>query len=854
MIKRRNISKPFHTVCVTSPDYKSAEAASSGPLNKNGGGCNKYLSDVNIYSTSDPFDTRMGSGGGTLAALDLADRNNNRSMSRCSSSNQGPKEELENEYDDGGVNDNGEEEGSVLIIHAGGESSRCPTQITLGKAWTSLPIANDTLTNPTYLLIETLDRVLAELPSGSVVVAASDVLLSLPMKSPIKFDRFSHDCDKVLGLAVPAPLETAVNHGVFVLKEDGEENEDGSCQTDNDGRIRHINAFLQKPSIDDMKEFKAENMAWIDTGVIVFLPLAAKALRSMMSDDLSICTKAGLERLYQIQRKGDPNTENIYEYAKEKSVKVELYSHLLLAISTEGSRVLGEKRRLENYLSESANKDLDSKLLKFIFQHLAKFELQVCVIPDGTFIHLGTSNELLRFLICGTDALPCSNSELNHREFGKRIELEKESQLFCSGISVQNCVALNSSFLAAESDQCSIGKGTVVEHSRLRGSFSIGSNCLVSGLRGKWGDCLLKIPNNFVCQIVKLQDNWAETLGFSNGTNYENKSCVCLYHNIDDAIKARRTCYGVPFQDLFHRTGLTPSDLWDGEKQELLWNAKINPIFQNDVLDWTVFSWIEDMTSHNSILSSNESLHKWRAQPRISLAQLRSVADVSFEFSYRVDCQSVFENSEKVQNTLLLRRNEELNTDLAMFDDNACNSFLQALDNTIMLSINDGSIDISSRAFMMMSILLTRLAENMQTAVNEHSKKRFNIRLISDLTRKELQVNACQKILINRDLLLASNPSKSDLLECADAFEEAASQLTKLCVSTGVSVKINETRPQVGTWVLAEAPARVDLSGGVSLSLSYIFIQGTPSVTLFLLRIFATLFPNPVDRHTTIEL
>mmetsp|Transcript_12776 Transcript_12776/g.19352 ORF Transcript_12776/g.19352 Transcript_12776/m.19352 type:complete len:194 (-) Transcript_12776:299-880(-) len=181
---RRSSPKPFHTVVVTSPDERSAEAAASGPLNKHAPSTStsdytkfQCLQDVNVYSTSDPFDARMGSGGGTLAALDFADRNNNTNNNAnvntnttadpCMSYSVPCSSETDQEPNhcdpDGGEG----EGGSVLIIHAGGQSSRCPTQITLGKAWTSLPTANDTLTNPTYLLIESLSNVLAELPSGS---------------------------------------------------------------------------------------------------------------------------------------------------------------------------------------------------------------------------------------------------------------------------------------------------------------------------------------------------------------------------------------------------------------------------------------------------------------------------------------------------------------------------------------------------------------------------------------------------------------------------------------------------------------------------------------------------------------
>jgi hypothetical protein len=81
-----NISKaslPFHTTIVTSPDSKSAQAAFNEPLDPsslppifvdpNGAATTTTTNNVNIYLTSDPFDTHVGSSGIKLAALEFAD-------------------------------------------------------------------------------------------------------------------------------------------------------------------------------------------------------------------------------------------------------------------------------------------------------------------------------------------------------------------------------------------------------------------------------------------------------------------------------------------------------------------------------------------------------------------------------------------------------------------------------------------------------------------------------------------------------------------------------------------------------------------------------------------------------------
>ncbi len=126
----------------------------------------------------------------------------------------------------------------------------------------------------------------------------------------------------------------------------------------------------------------------------------------------------------------------------------------------------------------------------------------------------------------------------------------------------------------------------------------ISSNCLVSGMRGKWNGTV-KIPNNFVCQLVKLQPNWRKTLGIGNVSDEESEdeSFVIIYHDINNAIKAHKTCYGVLFDQLQLKAGLSHNELWEeNDQKKLLWNAKVNPIITkraDDLFDWSILSWID---------------------------------------------------------------------------------------------------------------------------------------------------------------------------------------------------------------------------------------------------------------------
>jgi fucokinase len=110
------------------------------------------------------------------------------------------------------------------------------------------------------MLVRSLSGAFAGVPRGSVVVAASDVLLSFGDECDESHDD-GDDCERrrridfggadgLVGLAVPAPLSTAKNHGVFVLEPQAAGDDD-----DRRGgwRMSEVRGVLQKPSASEMR-------------------------------------------------------------------------------------------------------------------------------------------------------------------------------------------------------------------------------------------------------------------------------------------------------------------------------------------------------------------------------------------------------------------------------------------------------------------------------------------------------------------------------------------------------------------------------------------------------------------------
>lgn len=787
---------PFHTIVVTSPDATAAKAAFNGPLGR------EYLPSwciderTKLISSSDPFDIRMGSGGGTLAAIQEADH-----IARLRE-------------------DHGSK-GSILIIHAGGQSSRCPTQMTLGKAWTDLPLAGQTqLSNPTYILIESLSLLLGNLPCGSIAVAASDVILDLKKGNPMSFENISNN--NVLGLAVPAPLATAKNHGVFLMRQTHENGE----------HICDVERFFQKPSIDLMGSHpycvfthNGQQMAWIDTGVVIFLPEAANALRNLMNHELSHYTKSGIESRLALNKGAAPG-----EIVK---MKLELYSHLLLAIPTKGSKERECKEtRLKNYLSNESNADFCRETLSNIFEKLSGLELKVCTILDGSFTHLGTTNELIDFLISGA---------MSHRTEVLKGSLKLSSRRFSflNGVQADNrCVIINSIIDSSTSFQgpSLIKGGSIVEHCNIENTtIRIGSSCIVSGLRGFSSDAI-EIPSNMVFQMLPLSSSKSE-----NSTQY-----VCMYLGVTDDVKKHELCYGIPFEKFLDEIGLRRDDLWCNEdSHEILWNARIHPVIvvqDQGRFDWIPFIWLsrylrEGRESLKDV-SVQSSLMVWRQMKRLSLSEIQENTDASCEFLYRLKIRSkylpdkVINSITSIKDILLNREHREVKLDFLIDSiiNEGCEVRLNYFRNTIQMfqelivsKVKDGAFDISSRSLM----LLGDLCRNLSTMLRRHCSTENapkidafpyfdSLRSLSDAPSEDCDIfmkhifNAIESALNLSDTALLS--------KCSSYLEEAAFSLTARCVVTtfpNIQFDYRKFMP-LGKWVLSSAPARVDLSGGWS--------------------------------------
>jgi galactokinase/mevalonate kinase-like predicted kinase len=780
---------PFDCIIVTSPDAASAQSPNGAVEFLKRHIRQKYQQKVRLVSTSDPFGARCGSGGGTIAALEYAS----------------PGE-------------------SVLVLHSGGDSSRCPTQMILGKAWTSMP--NAVYRNPTIWLIDQLVSLfeVAKFPKGTMIVAATDCLLSFFEKGEsLPKWNCQYSNKSVLGVAVPAPITTAKNHGVYIMPESilGELSVANSFKAPL--AIAHPLDVWQKPSVEQLTvtkdpapacfelPMKREKQAWIDTGLVVFLPEAGSILYNLAEGVLSRCTRKGLEALYRNEKKrGEQSLKN---FARAHALKIDLYTDILHNLSWPGQA------------------DREESQLTPLQKALSQIPLEILVAPSGAFLHLGTSAELLNFF---TQAIypeleAVANLSVDLDAFSV---LQPRFQCWRDPGPSKN-IALQSTF----PENAMVGNTTFVEYCDLASydSVSIGDNCILSGWRNSANDTTpLIIPSNLCVQHLSLA---------------ESDGLVFMVFGIRDPIKAQRqgaTLYGFSVQDFQRKTGISFDQLgWT--EHDTMWTAKLHPIVPSGISFSSVFGWLEEMLAGGESISQNDSMSKWLSLPRVSLKELHQLADADAEWSFRRDLE--FEIIQRQQNDFIPNLKNLLRQ---RCHDKPCNfqwlyeiedkhvarkellRILEALEDFACEELDHEHYDICGRAFMLASAILSDFessmsemkSPNLGSEITSASMAYIEILKSSSTTSKEEKLNAVTKI-VEQQRKHMGKAQANYLAEYSVIMEHLAFSMIELSIAEGFRKSLDlvngdnwitrRSEPTTsGKWVMAMAPARVDIAGGWS--------------------------------------
>jgi fucokinase len=382
----------------------------------------------------------------------------------------------------------------ILIVHAGGDSRRLPAYAPCGKIF--VPVPGESYSALGTTMFDRLAPALLDLPSGvpgggKVVVAAGDALN--------RFDPSTVELAQpgMTMLGCYASPEEAARHGVFSIGTGGV-----------------VRLYLQKPGIEEQKAAGAidrHGRAALDIGITSLDAAAATALL----------------RTFEVAPDGS-GTLTFSAGMRDTILAhgLDLYREICCAMGTEAT--------VEHYLraARASGSRWEGRKLQALLPALRKIPFRVQVLPQCSFLHFGSTR-----------------------------------QLISSGLAL-----------------------TVHNHGVLPEAASLSINneiCAAGAIRGRdsWVEgCHLTAPLSVAGRNVVIGADIAEPVSLPEGACLEvvagrNRSGTLVWfircYGVEDTFKNGEFC-GRPLLGWLSSVGVAPEAIWDREDRNL-WNARLFP-------------------------------------------------------------------------------------------------------------------------------------------------------------------------------------------------------------------------------------------------------------------------------------
>ena len=381
----------------------------------------------------------------------------------------------------------------ALIIHSGGDSRRAPQYSASGKLFSPVPRMLPSGRRSTLFdeFIIGMSAVPGRMKDG-VLVASGDVLL---LFNPLQIDfHFAG----AAALSTREDISHGVQHGVFLPNEEGD-----------------VARFLHKLPEESLREAGAvddRDRVALDTGAVLM--------------DGELCASL----LTLIETGGEVDPEKLAACLSPKA-RLSFYADFLYPLAADAT--------LEKYQLEKPEGDYTPELRALrsaLWPLLRRYRLRLMNLSPASFIHFGTTRELLAFMsaeVEAYDALGWRRHVCASRE---------EGDFAASGSSLHPTAR--------------VGAGSYVEDSLLGAGTVVGRGAVVSEatLSGE------NVPDHTVLHVVKLTDGRFSARLY--GVSDNPKEAVFL---------------GRPIARLLEKMNLTPEKLWD-EPERTLWTAKLFPV------------------------------------------------------------------------------------------------------------------------------------------------------------------------------------------------------------------------------------------------------------------------------------
>ncbi|CAH3175671.1 unnamed protein product [Porites lobata] len=661
-------------------------------------------------------------------------------------------------------------------------------------------LCDSVVSNFDYVLTVISATLSVNSPPG-VWICSSHMLPSIAPDARIDWEKFSNGITVILS---PGDVHYAKDHGVAKLGKDGK-----------------VKDIIFRESEEKIRSFALENgkVPLVSGTVFMDIKSACKVLSLHVFHPLDACTYFGLDN------GADP-------------IQLSMIFDILLCLAedvTESAFVEGERSgSYGRYMpvtmksSEHPKRTLMRNARAMLWQRLRGLELKGVLLENGTFDYSKPSAECYR------------RQMLNSIEFlsqsGVKFDFNNHTHVSIG----KNCTPIPESSVVINSiveDGIKIGENSVISNCHLKGDLSFGSGSILIGISSK---AMKDVPSgvtfpNDLCAIhfnVDLGDRPQRVLVVLGALD-----------DLQTPFSSENSTYcNKPWQTFFDGTGISPNELWFGvpEQERSLINAKLFPTIhcsvspneKTDEILWLsmiasgfskrLFS--QTMDVNENVFSSSPTkrqrfvyshgrgladlLQKWRSSIRLSLQDILSLLDLNAEFDWK---RRLWFEIGKAQAETTLRdcKNDCL---LPFFrscvQEGFAKDILKVLDQVACSTSSPG---VAARTLACIADVLGAMAG-----------ERAGLR--SGPARNESWMDAFQ-CLEKGDIPAGVNALAEErnkwlerpdlLIRAARHYEGAEQILRRKAVFTSRQFFQSEECEPVpkGHWVIAEAPARIDLSG-----------------------------------------
>ncbi|MCC8163232.1 MAG: bifunctional fucokinase/L-fucose-1-P-guanylyltransferase [Lachnospiraceae bacterium] len=333
----------------------------------------------------------------------------------------------------------------ILVIHSGGDSRRVPQYSACGKLFSPVPRLlpdgrRSTLFDEFMIGMSTVAPRISE----GMLVCSGDVLL---LFNALQIDFYSRGA---AALSIKEDVETGKNHGVYTRDEEG-----------------NVGHFLHKQSVERLRELGAVDASGkvdIDTGAVIL--------------DRELLTS-----LYELVK------DHPEDYINENA-RLSFYADFLYPLASGSS--------LEQFYKEQPEGEFTPQLhacRTALWEALHPFRMRLIRMSPASFIHFGTTQELLRMM---TGDLP------KYRFLGWSGNVNS---------NVANpSYAVSNSYI---SRRASIAEDSYIEDCYIHHGSTVGRGCILSGvtLNGE------TVPDGTVLHGLKLEDGRFAVRMYGTGDN-----------------------------------------------------------------------------------------------------------------------------------------------------------------------------------------------------------------------------------------------------------------------------------------------------------------------------------------------